>query len=501
MAPRRSAMHDELSRVSPIVEAVSKHEEEPHDASGDITEEGLSGHLLQLGGQGENSARQVTVQASVVDHGDNIVNSTTLFGPLSRRLSGPKSKMVGQHSKRMVIKGRRATIAGRMELLRTPCKGSFSPNYRDHPKSVGSKAKGRMSSTVFAQEPVQITCATEAAGEDPDTGMKRRKDVGSGTAEEAVSETQFITTPVTVIPEQDCTSSSGSVITGRGFDISPPSASLPINILDVSMSEAQTSSTVTRPCAEVRLGSRLSDDTNMLKDFLDRVKAKKAAMGADMSEAIRPVSASPLKSPRKVLAAVDTNLPSPRRSQEIANRPGTPPGKHVVESSDLDELDDDAVEASSFRRSARVRLPGPQKLARATPSLIPVRRPNVSEPVILQKSIAQELALLTRANTRRNKGRSKPADLTILALATEPVQLDAPVREMREGAKQVAWDETLVYHLEGEAKQGEKRKPKMRRLKGLGTANGTPAAKKEVASALPSPSATLGSRRKGRTNA
>lgn len=286
----------------------------------------------------------------------------------------------------------------------------------------------------------------------------------------------------------------------RGCDISPGSVNVLSDILDVSMSEVQDSSSITGPCAEVKLGSRLSDDTNMLKDFLDRVKAKKAATSVDMSEAHRPVPPSPLRSPRKVLADVDNNLPSPRRSQEIANRPGTPPGKHMLESSNIDDLDDAAIEPIPFRRSERVRLPGPQRLTRGTPSLIPVRRPNGPEAVVLQKSVAQEIALTTRANTRRNKGRSKPAVLALQTLAKEPVQLDAPVREVKEGAKQVAWDEKLVYHLEGEARR-EERKPKMRRLKGLGTANGTPAAKKERASALPYPVGGLGSRGKGRTKA
>jgi len=503
IASRRSARHDELSRVSPIGEAVSKHEGRSHGAQGNVTEDGLSSHLPQLSGEGEHSAGPVSVQASVITLDDETVDSTTLFNPRARRLSGPKTKLTVQHATKIVKNGRRATVAGRMELLRTPCKGSISPGYRTHPKSAADKAKRRISSLVFAQDRVRVACTTETAGDDPATGMSGRKEMQKGSAEEAASsETQIYNTPVTLIPEQDCTSSSGSVTESHGCDISPPLGNIPSVTLDASMSEVQASASVTEPCAGARLGSRLSDDTKMLKDFLDRVKAKKAAMGADMSETVRPVSPSPPKSPRRVLAAVDTNLPSPRRSQEIANRPGTPPGKHMMEASDLDELDDGAVESTSFRRSARVRPPAPPKLARGTPSLIPVRRRNGPEPVVLPKSIAQELAFITRANTRRNKGRSKPADLTLLALAKEAAPLNAPEKEVREGAKRVAWDETLVYHLEGVAKQEEEMgRPKMRRLKGLGTANGTPAARKEDASILPHPPGSLGHKRKERTQA
>jgi hypothetical protein len=116
--------------------------------------------------------------------------------------------------------------------------------------------------------------------------------------------------------------------------------------------------------------------------------------------------------PRKALAAVDSNSSSPKKSQEIANRPGTPPGKQKLGTSEFDEIDEGVVEPISIRRSARVRVPAPQKLPLGTPSFIPVRRPDGTEPVVLQKSTAQELAIITRANTRRNKGQSKPADLT-----------------------------------------------------------------------------------------
>lgn len=462
----------------------------------------MSGHSPRLSGGGEHSAGPVSAQASAITLNDEALDSTTLFHPRARRLSGPKTKMTVQHPTKIVKNGRRATIAGRMELLQTPCKGSVSPGYRTHPKSAADKAKRRMSSVVFAQDPARIPCTTESAGDVPATGMSAREEMQKGSAEEAASsETQIYNTPITLIREQNCTSSSGSVSESHGCDISPPLANIPSVNFDPSISEVQASSSVTEPCAGARSGNRLSDDTNMLKDFLDRVKAKKAAMSADISETVRPVSPSPPKSPRRVLAAVDTNLPSPRRSQEIANRPGTPPGSHMMESSDLDELDDGAVESTSFRRSARVRLPAPPRLARGIPSLIPVRRRNGPEPVVLPKSVAQELAFITRANTRRNKGRSKPADLTLLGLAKEAVQSNAPSQEGREGAKRVAWDERLVYHLEGGAKrEGEMGRPKMRRLRGLGTANGTPAAK-EDASAFPCPPGGLGHKRKGRMKA
>ena len=503
VAPGRSARHHELSRISHISEAVNKHDGESHGAQGGLAEEGSSGHLPQPSGKEENDAGPIAVQASAIEHDDNIVNSNMLFELGSKSLNSPIIKPAVHDGRKIVRNGRRATTAGRLELSWTPCKGPISPSYRKHPTSVDGKARRRTSPTILAENWAHVICAAQTGGDDPIAGMRERKDMESGPTEEVAStERQDIKSLVTSVPEQDCTSNPETIIESQGWDVSRPPADITPNTLDISRSNAQASPSVTGPCPEVRIGTRLSEDTNMLKDFLDRVKAKKAARSADISEAIPPLSPSPSKSPRKVLAAVDRNLPSPKRSQEIANRPGTPPGKHILESSDLDELDDGAVEPASFRRSARVRLPAPSKLARGTPSLIPVRRPTGSEPVVLQKSEAQELAITTRNNTRRNKGRSKPVDLTLQALAEETMQLDLPVTNGREGAKQVVWDETLVYHLEGEAKQEEKKKkPKVRRLKGLGTANGTPAAKKEVGSAFPYPAGSLGNRRKGRAKA
>lgn len=267
---------------------------------------------------------------------------------------------------------------------------------------------------------------------------------------------------------------------------------------DISMSDAHSSNPTTDRQSKVKAGSRLSDDTNMLRDFLDRAKAKKAAKNAQLTENVHNTLPSPRRSPRRALNTVDGNLSPTKRSQEIANRPGTPPGDQRLGTSEFDDADEGVLEPTVVRRSARVRIPAPRKLPLGTPSLIPVRRPDGSEPIILQKSVAQELAVITRANTRRNKGQSKPVELVLQGLPLGPVESEPSRRKAREASKHVAWDETLFYHLEGKEAGDDRKKPRSRKLKGLGTANGT-AATKNVPPRVASHAGTPGPKRKARS--
>jgi hypothetical protein len=67
---------------------------------------------------------------------------------------------------------------------------------------------------------------------------------------------------------------------------------------DFLVSTAQSFIPTTEREVEVKSGSRLSDDTNMLKDFLDRAKARKAARNAQGSEDVRQTLPSPRRSPQ-----------------------------------------------------------------------------------------------------------------------------------------------------------------------------------------------------------
>jgi hypothetical protein len=128
---------------------------------------------------------------------------------------------------------------------------------------------------------------------------------------------------------------------------------------------------------------------------------------------------------------------------------------------------------------------------------------------VLKKSDAQELAVITRTNTRKNKQGAFTVNLRLLKLATEAIMeplladKDDTPKEPVPGKKTLRWDEQLAYyqeHADTIASQladaeslstpdelslpaapstkprvsKDNSTPKIRRVRGLGTANGTP---------------------------
>jgi len=255
------------------------------------------------------------------------------------------------------------------------------------------------------------------------------------------------------------------------------------------------------PVKTTRSGARFSDDTNLLKDFLNRVQAKKK-IGDIKKPASEPPTTSPRRSPRKALTELTSNSPSPQKPKDLANRPGTPPGKQRLDAFSFDDVDELTAEPTSCRRSTRTRLPAPAKAPPGAPSFIPVRRADGTDAVVLQKSMAQELAVQTRANTRRNKGQSKPPSVALQNLTAETVETSSTRMHAHENVKSVGWDERLVYYSyhdlpnAAEEEGKEEKRPKGRRLRGLGAANGTPAPKR-VAD-VTNPKGTPAPRRRGK---
>lgn len=234
-----------------------------------------------------------------------------------------------------------------------------------------------------------------------------------------------------------------------------------------------------------RSGTRFSDDTNMLKEFLNREKARKAAKELQAPVYTPAPIVSPRRSSRKAPADIAGNSPSPQNACRIANRPGTPPGKQKLRAIEVDDPDEVTTEPASCRRSTRTRLFTPAKTTSDVPSFIPVRRADGVDTVVLQKSLAQELAIVTRSNTRRNKGQSKPPKLTLQTLSAESLD-DARITSMRKpNPKSVSWDEALVSCCNAsdlkEGKEGkEGKRPKMRKLSSRGAVHSTPTAKKLI---------------------
>ena len=268
------------------------------------------------------------------------------------------------------------------------------------------------------------------------------------------------------------------------------------------------------------------DDTAVLKDFLNRAaasKAEKAAITTHRRESLQnrrdsDVVRHALASPRKVLEEKDPNSPSKHDneltldlsqnltlSMPAASLPSPTPG--VVES----EEDAEEKSAQSSRRSSRTkrsRLPAPASTGPAPAPKIAIRRADGNEVVVLKKDDAKVLADLTRTNTRKNKQGAFGVTLRLMKLMMEASGLppiDDTTKELIIG-KNVRWDEQLAYYQENpetvanalaeaeslatpdelsmadgvsapkkkKVKTSKESTPKVRRVRGLGSANGTP---------------------------
>ncbi|KAI9873576.1 MAG: hypothetical protein M1830_010841 [Pleopsidium flavum] len=494
LSKRRSLKRDDRAKILVEGEVPNGSSEALQEMHDEVVDGEARSQSACLDGSDEKCAKVPSLQPLVVRLNDESVESYALAGTSSNDYDRIEKTDVPHRETGKLIQVD-FDIVAELESRQRPGREQTGTDYNVPSKSTEAEAVQTCPTAALPEDAAEEPCAADRRT----TGEKGIK------TKDTPSKAYSSHSALILLPNQ--ADANESEPTNRlalsknevnGSSASPTIASILSEVPEISVSSVQSFIPTTERQGEVRSSSRLSDDTTMLKDFLDRAKARKAAKNAQSSEDVRQPMSSPRRSPRRVLAAVDSNSTSPKKSQDIANRPGTPPGKQKLGTSGFDDADECAVEQTSIRRSARVRVPAPQKLPLGTPSFIPVRRPDGTEPVVLQKSIAQELAIITRANTRRNKGQSKPADLTLQELPREPAELDTFTKEVREAAKQVAWDDTLVYYLEGEDATEEK-KPKVRRLKGLGTANGTPAPTKKVTSTIASHAGTPGPKRKGRT--
>jgi len=224
--------------------------------------------------------------------------------------------------------------------------------------------------------------------------------------------------------------------------------------------------------------THLDDDTAILKDFLTRAAASKASKANKVTTIARRTSLShrrdsdavrhALASPHKILEDKDPNSPSPHVSYDTTATLDLSESLTLHQSTNTTSDDHEPTDAevakapaTSSRRSTRSRSsrtphpppshnPQPQ-----TPNRIPVRRADGGEPVVLRRTEAQELGILTRANTRKNKSGAVAASVRLLKLAAEQAVAAGPivdkvVEAARDGAaagerKAVRWGEMLVY--------------------------------------------------------
>jgi hypothetical protein len=241
---------------------------------------------------------------------------------------------------------------------------------------------------------------------------------------------------------------------------------------------------------------RISDDTALLQAFLSRAAESKSKAERRMSaskreslenrrdsDTIRFALASSPGVPQcqekqaepEVLKNLDPNSPSPRKQQIIvdkaikAEQPEaiSQPSPAIEEAQSVTSVDA-APETRNKRRSTRPRKQ-PQVLdttergasseangTNAGPNKISIR-PFGADPVVWKRPEAQEIALLTRTNTRKNKGALNPQQrLTKLAAeeaglvqieGTDIVMPEADLPKIK--AKTVRWAETLAMFQAG----------------------------------------------------
>lgn len=148
------------------------------------------------------------------------------------------------------------------------------------------------------------------------------------------------------------------------------------------------------------------DDTDLLRNFLTRVKANKEAKAKAVgTKRKKSFPHSPIKLP---LGNDDETLSlSPSFSKEdfdIAPSMCSPAKRRKRNE---EPAADEVTQPQSMRRSARTRLPVKTDTLPA-PSFIPVRRlgQDGDNTVTLRRSDEKELAALTKINTRKNKGNA-----------------------------------------------------------------------------------------------
>ena len=268
---------------------------------------------------------------------------------------------------------------------------------------------------------------------------------------------------------------------------------------------------------DVTMTVAIDEDTAILKDFLSRAaasKAERAAVVTHRRESIQnrrdsDVVRHALASPRKVLEEKDPNSPSKYDNDATLDLSQTLTLTAPDETLDSPTMKgtDEEKSIRNSRRSSRTkksRLPAPASAAQAQASKIAIRRADGNEVVVLKKNNdVQELASLTRSNTRKNKQGAFGVTVRLLKVAMDASSLppiDDSTRELVIG-KNIRWDEQLTYYQENpetlaeveslatpdelggpdssssskaKVKTSKSSTPKVRRVRGLGTVNGTP---------------------------
>ncbi|CAD0113845.1 unnamed protein product [Aureobasidium uvarum] len=206
---------------------------------------------------------------------------------------------------------------------------------------------------------------------------------------------------------------------------------------------------------------RISDDTAILHAFLSRAAASKRPMAAHKreslenrrdSDVVRHALASTDKP--EVLTDLDPNSPPKQPSDDTKQEPEPPKEEPAVELPAATP-----TKSKAPRRMTRARTPA---AAPKKPAKIAIR--SAADHIALKRTEAQELALLTRSNTRKNKGKSIMPQARLLNIGDDIVLLEDSTEEAAETVaaekeqsnkattrRGVQWNETLTHVREFES--------------------------------------------------
>lgn len=207
-----------------------------------------------------------------------------------------------------------------------------------------------------------------------------------------------------------------------------------------------------------KIGILDGDDAEVISDFLSKARAKRATNTPVKGDAsVDRIPESPTPSARRVLKAVDGNSPRSYR-RHMSPEKLQPPDfyfnrrpSRIVSSKPADQKPIEGSVASSSP-AAEVIIEHARHQPKV-PDQIPTRRRKGTEFVFMQRTDDQQTALLTKANTRLNKGSKPPHKLlpilnkAIAALGTDPKDDQHRHRDLSK--KQVKWnDAALIEYCE-----------------------------------------------------
>lgn len=313
-------------------------------------------------------------------------------------------------------------------------------------------------------DPVAAADVLSRESEDSKEGLTERVESSPESDVDAVTEVPVLTS--VQLPLHDI--ADGLTLT--------PSVSTPAHYRTMELASPTRAATDTLP-DETTTTMSLDDDTALLKDFLNRAAANKANKVAIIarrsslqnrrdSDAVRQA----LASPRKILEDKDPNSPAKydadatldlTQTLTLNMAPQPPLSPTLAQVNAEPEAPEETQEktAKSSRRSSRTRksrLPAPPTAAEKTatpagmPKNISVRRVDGGEPIVLKKTETQQLSLLTRTNTRKNKQGAVCVSIRLLKLSKDEENNDTTTTSTIDAAKSakksVHWHEQLAHY-------------------------------------------------------